>query len=214
MKGKSWIFWTGLVVATGIALGIVIWIAMSSYLQLGTVYVAQTTIEEHTILNAQQFVQEKIPQKNIPENAVQTEEQLNEVVGKRARTMLVPDQMLQKTNISTANTVREINENLSENYVTVPIPLDTTDFPIDVIHPNDVVSLISVAKDTTPGSQAIISKYAAENVLVIEAIRDDKAGNNKLIVLVPRKEAPALASTIVTGKIRVVIDPRNFVLKK
>ena len=211
---KKWMIWAGAAIAAGLTLGVALWIAMSSYLQLGTVYKAQATIEEHTPIAAEQFVQEKIPQKNIPADAIQSAEQLNELIGKRTRTMLIPEQVLQKGNVSTANTVREINENMSEKYVTVSIPLDTSDFPIDVIHQNDVVSLISVSKDTTPGSQKILSGYTAENVLVVEAVRDEKAGNNKLIVLVPRNEAPAIEATIVTGKVRVVIDPRKFELKK
>ena len=65
MKSKKWMIWVGLTIVLGIVLGLAIWMAMSNYLQLGTVYRAQTTIEEHTALSTTQFVQDKIPVKNI-----------------------------------------------------------------------------------------------------------------------------------------------------
>lgn len=212
-KSKSFIALLGVIAAVGVALGCTIYFVMNQYLEMQPVYTVKAEIDEHAVLSADMFLRTNLPKKAIPSNAIQTDEQFSKILGKRARTLLVPGQILQEANVSTANTIREINQNISEDYVTVTMPVDSSDVPIEIIHPNDVVSLVGVSKDQSTGKEVIISKFIAENVLVLQAMRDEKAGNNKLIVLVPRKEAAQLQGTIVAGKVRVVLDPHKFKLK-
>ncbi|MGN7309197.1 hypothetical protein ACTHQ2_24950, partial [Bacillus subtilis] len=168
----------------------------------------------HTPLEKSYFYTDQMPAKNIPKDAIRTESELDELIGKRARTLLVEGQFLQKSNVSEANSIRELNQSISSDYVTLTIPLDTSDIPIDILHPNDVVSLIGITKDSESGGQAVISEFVAENVLVLQAMRDEQAASNKLIVLVPRSESVRLEEILVTGKVRVVIDPNKFEVKK
>lgn len=212
---KGLMIWLGLIVLVGTALGITIYFSMTSYLTLEPVYkVKVEKVEEHTPLEKSYFIKESMPAKNIPQDAVRTESELDALVGKRSRTLLVQGQILQKANISEANSIRELNQSISSDYVTLTIPLDTTDVPIDILHPNDVVSLIGIMKDPEAGGQAIISEFVAENVLVLQAMRDEQAASNKLIVLVPRSKVVRLEEILVTGKVRVVIDPNKFEISK
>lgn len=213
-KKKGLLIWVSLLILAGIVLGITVFFAINSYLKLEPVYKVKTQVEEHTPLQKSFFVKESAPSKTIPADAIRTEAELDAIVGKRSRTLLVQGQTLQKANVSEASSVRELNQSISYDYVTLTIPLDTTDIPIDILHPNDVISLIGITKDTESSNQAVISKYVAENVLVIQALRDEQAASNKLIVLVPRSDSEKLEEIIVTGKVRVVIDPKKFELKK
>ncbi|MGP3788216.1 SAF domain-containing protein [Paenibacillus sp. 1A_MP2] len=214
LKSKGLLAWVLGLIVIGAALGVTIYFAMNSYLKLEPVYKVKTPVEEHTLLEKGSFIKESMPAKNIPTDAIRTEAQLDEMVGKRARTMLVPGQVLQKANVSEASSIRELNQSISYDYVTLTIPLDTTDIPIDILHPNDVISLIGITKDPESSNQAVISEYVAENVLVLQALRDEQAASNKLIVLVPRSDSEKLEEIIVTGKVRVVLDPNKFEVQK
>ncbi|MFC5402934.1 SAF domain-containing protein [Cohnella soli] len=213
MKSKKTLLLFGALAAVGICLAFAIYGVINQYLDLGTVYVAKKEIAAQTSIKKDQFTTEKRPKKNIPVGAVTSDKALEQLVGRLTRTVIVEGQTLQGALVSDAHNLREVNQNYSENYVTVTIPIDSSDVPIAEIHQNDVVSLIGVRKENALDGEKIVADYIAESVLVLDAIVDKSSSSGKLLVLVPREEAPVLQTNIVVGKVRVVLDPRKFSLK-
>ncbi|MFD2328754.1 SAF domain-containing protein [Cohnella sp. GCM10020058] len=211
---KKSMIWVGALAAVGLAIGLVIFYIINSYLDLGTVYVAKAEIPVQTEVKVDLFKSEKQPKKNIPADAITSEKELDELKGRVTRGLIVKDQVLQKSQVSEAHNLREVVQSFSPAYVAVTVPIEQNDIPITEISRNDVISLIGVRKETSEeGGERIVKEYVAEKVLVLDAIVDKSSSSGKVMVLMPRVEAPGLKEYIATGKVYIALDPRKFELK-
>lgn len=209
---KWWMGWVGVLAVCGIILAYLIYRGMIGYLGLQVVWVATKELPIDSPISSSDFRAEQWSKRNVPNDAIIGDD-IKQLEGKLARTTILQDQMLVGRAVSTATSVREVNQNISSDYVTISIPLDSTDLPISEINNGDVITLTQTIRINTDEGEEIQSDYVAENVLVIKAIDDTKQGHQKLIVLVPRDVQPKIMTALNVGKVRIALDPRPFQLE-
>lgn len=211
---KKSMVWLGIVAVLGLCIGFLAYSIIYSYLDLSRVYIAKEEIAVHTPLDKSMFNMEMRPKKNIPPDAIQSDADLDKLEGRLTRALIVKNQTLQVAHVADAYNLREVVQSYSPDYVSVAVPIQSHDVPIELIHSNDVVSLIGTRREITiDGQELNIKEYVAEKVLVLEAVVDKSSTSGKIMVLVPREEAPLIKDYITSGRIYVAIDPRKFELR-
>lgn len=206
----SWLFWLIGIISIASVIFLINFSAMKSYSDLEIIYVANDEIWVDTKLEQHNFIRKSVPSSTIPSDAIR-ENELSLIEGKFARVTILEGQILNHRMVSTATSIRDITKNTGENLVSLAIPLDAGDMPLDVINNGDVVSMIGVVriKDDN-GQDLIVSDYTAENMKVAEIIEDSRSGRSKIIVLIDREAAKTVVEVIRLGRYNIVIDPNPF----
>ncbi|MFD0591059.1 SAF domain-containing protein [Paenibacillus sp. GCM10027627] len=205
-----WMIWM-LATATVAAILFVINInASKTWSDLTPVYVAKREIPVDQKMSSSDFTRETYPTNKIPADAI-TEQDLKVIEGKLARISILEGQILVDRMVSGSGSIRDVVKNTGANFISMAIPIDNEDMPLEVIKNGDIVSMIGVTKRNTEAGEEIVSKYVVENIRVAQAIDDSRSGRPKIIVLVPREVGPEISKHIWAGKYNVVIDPNPFI---
>lgn len=204
-----WILWLVAVVVVATMLVVINLKVSKTWSDLTPVYTANREIAVDQKISSSDFTRESYPANKVPPDAI-TEQKLNEVNGKLARISILEGQVLVERMVSGSGSIRDIVKNTGSNFISMAIPIDNEDMPLEVIRNGDIVSMIGVTKKNVEGGEEIISKYVVENIRVAQTVDDSRSGRPKIIVLVPREVGPEISKHIWAGKYNIVIDPNPF----
>ncbi|MDQ6422647.1 hypothetical protein RB620_24750 [Paenibacillus sp. LHD-117] len=204
-----WILWMVAVVVVATMLLVINLNVSKTWSDLTSVYIAKQEIPIDQKIQSSDFARENYPANKVPADAI-TEQKLKEVDGKLARITILQGQVLVDRMVSGSGSIRDVVKNTGANFISMAIPIDNEDMPLDVIKNGDIVSMIGVTKKNTEAGEEIISEYVVENIRVAQAVDDSRSGRPKIIVLVPRDVGPKISKHIWAGKYNIVIDPNPF----
>lgn len=204
-----WILWVVAVVVVAAVLLIINLNVSKTWSDLTPVYIANREIGVDQKISSTDFNRDTYPANKVPTDAI-TEKKLKEVDGKLASISILQGQVLVERMVSGSGSIRDVVKNTGANFISMAIPIDNEDMPLEVIRNGDIVSMIGVTKRNIEGGEEIISKYVVENIRVAQTVDDSRSGRPKIIVLVPREVGPEISKHIWAGKYNIVIDPNPF----
>lgn len=200
LRDRPGVVWLLGLAVLGLAAAYVLVTTIHRSEKVAHVYVAAHTIQANTPITREDITTENVSASVVPTGVVQNSQA---IIGKYADATIIKGSPILRLDVAPASTVRELIRTYGMNFVGATVQLDPSDVPVSDVNPGDIVDLIGVYGTQ---NQQVYTQWIATGVPVLAV----DTTNTKIVLAIPKNDAPDLVRDLTTGKVRVMLDPNPF----